>query len=368
MVRVKTDTHSIQNLISKNTNPDNDVYDGDQISICSDFQRGDEETGVWDKATKRLYIESLLQQFPTGILTFVKDYSSATSYNGPWKTLDGGNRFRTIRDFMLDKFDSQERKFSELETSESERFKNISIPCQWIDLQRDDPSDTIAQMFTRLNTSANPLSQGELLKAHGWKGDIQEIELAKALIKDQWTTAFPSHQEEIIEIRTDWEACFGVPLSETKRCDSLAMIVGYIVSAKEGDFRYFDKRYKTTKDKLVSLETNLMSNEEILSLLTKLKLFLEITSSIFDKSIFGNIKKGIPSQLKIAPVWKRICEGTITTDFKYKMIEFYNELADDETLKEQYKNILNDGSNSETTDGKINGVLEFIENGLWNYV
>ena len=85
-------------------------------------------------------------------------------------------------------------------------------------------------------------------------------------------------------------------------------------------------------------------------------------SSISDKSIFGNIKKGIPSQLKIAPVWKRICEGTITSDIKDKMIEFYNELAVNETLKEEYSNILNNGSNSETTVGKINRVLEFIEN------
>ena len=41
-------------------------------------------------------------------------------------------------------------------------------------------------MFIRLNTSAKTLSQGELIKAYGWKSNIFEIELAKLIIKDSW--------------------------------------------------------------------------------------------------------------------------------------------------------------------------------------
>lgn len=361
MVRTSSDTQTIARLISRNTNPHNDIYIGEQITICSDFQRGDEETGVWDKNTKKLYIDSLMEDYPTGIITLVKDYSLSTSYNEPWKTLDGGNRFRAIRDYMLDKFESQDIKFSELDPERKASFKNINIPCQWIEIQRDDPSDTIAKMFTRLNTSAKPLSQGELIKAHGWKGDIQEIEFAKALIKDHWTTTFPSYQKEITEIRILWEKGFGVSPSETKRCDSLAMMLGYIVSAKESDFTYFDKRYKITKEKLVSFKENKTVDEVFETIIKKFKIFTQVILSITNKSIFGNITKGMPSQLKIAPIWKRICDDTITDEFKEKMINFYNNLPLDKDAKQKYESNLYDGGDGHTTSTKIDNVLMFIE-------
>ena len=83
MVRIKTDCESIINLFERNKD---DSSDGIQIS--SHFQRGDEETGVWDAKRKENYIDSLKKHYPTGILTFVKDKTRGE----PWLVLDGGNR------------------------------------------------------------------------------------------------------------------------------------------------------------------------------------------------------------------------------------------------------------------------------------
>jgi|SaaInlV_165m_DNA_3_1040750.scaffolds.fasta_scaffold227093_1 hypothetical protein len=45
MVRTATDSQTIENLYKRNVNED--IYTAERISIESDFQRGDEETGVW---------------------------------------------------------------------------------------------------------------------------------------------------------------------------------------------------------------------------------------------------------------------------------------------------------------------------------
>lgn len=183
MVRVHTDTQTVSNIFGRNT--DDTTYGiSDRVEIESDFQRGDEETGVWSKNQKQRFIDSLQSKYPTGILTFVKDHKSATSYNNPWKVLDGGNRLRAIRDFKYNKFsDIKGKYFSDLTPHENAEFNTIIIPCQWLTIERTDPPDTIAEMFCRLNTSAKPLSHGELFKAHGWKQNVWEIEIAK---KNHW--------------------------------------------------------------------------------------------------------------------------------------------------------------------------------------
>ena len=51
----------------------------------------------------------------TGILVFVKDHFTATSYQNPWKVLDGGNRLRAY-DYIDNIFaDAQGKKYEDLE-------------------------------------------------------------------------------------------------------------------------------------------------------------------------------------------------------------------------------------------------------------
>ena len=363
MVRVDTNTQTIQNLFKKNTNLNGDIYEGERISIESDFQRGDEETGVWEKKRKQAYIDSLHRNYPTGILTFVKDHGSATAYQEKWATLDGGNRFRAIRDYMIDKFDVNGKKYSELEPHEKAVFDNMLIPCQWLNIERNDPPETIAEMFTRLNTSAKSLSQGELIKAHGWKGNVPEIELAKAFVLDRWNptltdeNTFENFIELLTKLRIKWSECFG-ELTETKRCDTLAMICGFIISAKTSQFIHFDKRYETIKN---TLSVNMLSKEEFLKIFIKLSKLLSIVEKINFKTMLGRFSKGTPSQKNIAPIWKRICEETDYEGFDNKIIYFYNTIGEDEDRYNEFVRISEKGGNSETSCGKINRIIEFIE-------
>ena len=50
----------------------------------------------------------------------------------------------------------------------------------------------------------------------------------------------------VTDLRHYWCECFG-ELYETKRCDTFTLMCGFIVSAKTGEFNYFDKRYERLK-------------------------------------------------------------------------------------------------------------------------
>ena len=98
--------------------------------------------------------------------------------------MDGGNRIRALRDYKEDKFvDLNGNKYTQLSERERAEFDTILIPCQEITIERHDPDVTISDMFIRLNTKTNPLRHGELFKAHGHRGDIWQIEMAKKFIE-----------------------------------------------------------------------------------------------------------------------------------------------------------------------------------------
>lgn len=355
MVRTSTNTQTVINLYERNTNVEY-RNGGNCIEINSDFQRGDEETGVWNTEYKQKFIDSLQNSFPTGIITVVKDYKCATAYQDPWKVLDGGNRMRSIRDYIDDKFvDLNGKKYSQLTPDDRAAFKHILIPYQEITIERNDPDDTIADMFTRLNTQLNPLKNGELFKAHGHRGDIIEIEMAKKLVGDNWTSTF--EDDDVLNIREIWTNTFG-SMGETNRCDSLAMMIGYILSAKNSNFNLFDKRYKTLNRYLSRAGEQLTQNDYD-CIYNKLRVFLDTLNSINDLSIFGRLKKGLPPQTKIAPLWKKICEGSFTDEDQYKFIEFYNSLDNDIALRNKYIE-LGKGTNGETGNRKIQSIVDFI--------
>ena len=362
MVRTDSKTEKIQNLYQRNT--DTDFKDGGNgIGIESSFQRGDEETGVWTSSFKQNYIDSLQKGYPSGIITFVKDHKCATAYQEPWKVLDGGNRMRAIRDYIDCKYvDLNGMKYSQLSPQDQADFNTILIPCQEITIERNDNAGVISDMFIRLNTKTNPLKQGELFKAHGHRSDIYEIEMAKKIIGHTWTAVFQDDFKvndtiNIKYIRELWVLVFG-DLKETPRCDNLAMLVGYIVSARTENFTLFDKRYKNLSRHLSDVGAK-PSHEDYGKIYSKIFQLLEIVNKITDKSIFGKIIRGVPPQTKISPVWKKICEGTLTQDNEIKMIHFYNSLSDNTGLKREYLNLFK-GSNSETDNTKIQKIIDFV--------
>jgi len=353
MVRQRVDSQTIKNLYANNTcintNP------SEKIEIESDFQRGDEETGVWSKQNKVLYIDSLQKSFPTGIFTFVKDHTSIS-----WKVIDGGNRMRAVRDFKDNKFqDLRGKKFSDLTAEERADFNTITIPCLWLTIEQTDLPETISTMFKRLNTSSKSLSQGELIKAHGWKKNCESIELAKKLVGDKWVSGFEEKDNEVSAIRDKWCEVFST-LEETTRCDNLAMMLGYVISAKVNNFVAFDKRYKKLLPHMSNKNCSTsLSPQEKINIYSKLNLFLEVIKQLDSKDGFQVIK-GMPSQRYVGPIWKYVCEGKLTTAIASKIIVFHNEhYAKSSEVKRIYKSIL--GQTGETGKTKITAAQKYIE-------
>jgi len=372
MVHLETTQTSIQNLYKRIQNPDNDVDSGELIEISSDFQRGDEETGVWSIEAKRKYIVSLMRNYPSGLISIVKAHISKLK-SMPSKVLDGGNRVRAIRDFMNNKFfiedglyfgsDDPKNPFEgeNIGVRKREAFRHTCIAFQKITIERNDPPTTISDMFTCLNTSSVALKPGELIKSHGWLKDKPIIEMAKQFIGDTWETEY--NNEFISLMRNVWIKvfCDGDPLKlkEGKRCDSLAMICGYIVSSITGDFKTFDRRYDSIKEYLDIK----LTNYHVLLFSNKLTDFLDIMGEVYIRDIFGKLTHGIPARNYVAPIWYSLCrdDDVATPEFKAKIKRFFKAMVDDTNLRNKYFSERDAGSNGETTIGKMGKIESMIK-------
>ena len=370
-----TQTLQVKNLFERLTNHKKFGVSR-SIVISSDFQRGDEESGVWSVSKNRQLIDSIFKEFPIGNITLVKDYQMDEE---PWKVLDGANRCRAIRDFYLNKFtDVNGKKFSDLDAETQARFKTNTIQFAWVTIEKNDPPNTISEMFKRLNTTGDNLLNGELIKGHGWKGNVPEIEMAKEIIQDGWTSRIADEnvKQRIAQLRINWNNSLpgNQEIGETKRCESLAMMCGFIISAKTSNFENFRNEYAKLHSKFTNPyapedepeDENNMTPEKELNIINKLNNFIDIMSQI-NHSSFGNIKKGFYPKKHISPIWKRICEGNMTDAFKTKLIQFYNEIGTNSDLKVRYMNELNKKGNSNDMRGAggsqlVENLLNFIEN------
>ena len=211
-------------------------------------------------------------------------------------------------------------------------------------------------MFCSLNTSAKPLSPGELFKAHGWKGNISEIELAKKLVGDVWKSTW--NDPRLDSIRDQWCKNFAT-ISETKRCDNLALAIGFVLSAKNSNFSQFDPKYCTI-NQFLSVADQDPTEEDLSSIYNKLTALIEILGPILTaKTLFRNTK-GFPAKSKIAPIWKPICENTLTPELQSKMIKFYNVHALNPDTMKEYKRLLTNGGDNHIAAGRVNAVHEYI--------
>jgi hypothetical protein len=373
MVQLETTQTSIQSLYKRIQNPDNDIDPGEIIEICSDFQRGDDDTGVWSNEAKKKYITSLMNNYPSGLISIVKAHISRLK-SMPYKVLDGGNRARTIRDFMNNKFclneglyfgsDDPDIRFEGDNIGEirRNRFMTTCIAFQKITIERNDPSTTISEMFTCLNTSSVALKPGELIKSHGWLKDKSVIEMAKQFVGDVWET--DSNSDVVSFMRREWVQVFcdgdASKFKEGKRCDSLAMICGYIVSSITGDFKTFDRRYDSIKKYL----DHEISQEDIMVFVSKMADFLDIMKDVYIRDIFGKLTHGIPSRNLVAPIWYSICRNgndAATPAFKHKIKRFFRAMIDDNKLRAEYFALRDSGSNGETTTGKMGKIESMIK-------
>jgi hypothetical protein len=371
MVQLETTQTSILSLYKRIENPHNDIDPGERIEISSAFQRGDDDTGVWSLDAKRNYILSLMNNYPSGLIAIVKSHVSNLQ-SMSYKVLDGGNRTRAIRDFMNNKFYIEEDHLyygsddfdtpfdgATIGVNRRAQFKHTCIAFQKITIERSDPSTTISDMFTRLNTSAVALKPGELIKSHGWLKDKPLIEMAKQFVGDTWETNYNNDLVSLLRSRWVEVFCDGdtSKLKEGKRCGSMAMICGYIVSAITSDFKTFDRRYDPIKAHL-DLD---VSQENINVFARKLMDFLDIMGDVYIRDIFGCLTLGIPSRNRVAPIWYVLCDDTTTPAFKSKMKRFFKAMVDDNQLRREYVELRDTGSNGETTIGKMGLIKSMID-------
>ena len=365
MPRNDTRTTTI-NEFYKSLNKEND-YDGDNIIIASLFQRGNEEDGVWSLNLKRDYIESLINGWPIGPTMLIKP---AGSHANPWLVLDGGNRARTIRDFLNNKFKTKgdtlaDRKyFRELDETTKANFKANPIYLIEVRITRDDPDDIVSELYTRINTKISPLKDGELIKALGWQNDRTIIELAKKLIGEHWISKIDLDNENdkrIENCRNKFIELFPKPERETKRCDNLAMMIGYIVSSITNNVSKFDKRFNRLKPYL--RKDYEFKEEDETKFYNRINTLFNILKKINTQNLIKLIPNtcGMPSRLKIFPIWGLIITDKMTDTLKKKIPIFYNNISDNADLRINYEAELAKNGNSEIGANKLINIKNMIE-------
>jgi hypothetical protein len=376
-------TFTIQQLVDK-INGGNEMAPHDKISIKAStiFNRGDEETGVWSETMKKDYIESIMNGYPCGLISLVRDYGNAmNNYSSPWLILDGANKSRTLRDFTSNKFGiphNGENKvlFENLPPTVQAKFMNCYLPISKTEVARTDPTKAISTMFTRLNTKQVALSQGELLKAFSWRKNHVIPELAKHIIHGEWdahlqyglhedtpyecSDAITQNLEKIDLLRENWaNSPMGV-LCETKRLDNIALLCGMIITSNEKDIVFFDKRF-------ARLETNLCSEvsiEQVSDILDDLLMFVDIMNVCYHKSVFGSATKGLPSRSKIIYVFGKIIEVSLSpeskSDWCQKLKVYFLAIQYNPQSLLKFKSICSGGGNNEVGSTKFNQVYNEI--------
>ena len=360
MVRTNMKQSSIKDICNAISKQDL-INPGDGIVIASAFQRGDDENGVWPRQMEISYIDSICKNFPTGVIVLVKDYSNAKSYTESWMVLDGGNRCRALRNFLNNKFPNSEKQiFKDLDPDARAGFSEKRLICQELIIERNDPSNTVAEMFSRLNTRVKPLSQGELMKAHGWKGDVQVIEYAKAIIGNSWKTNIDDDDIRrivLLNVKKNWESVFG-KLTSHKRCTTLSLVCAFIVSAVKENFKLFEK---SSYNNLHSHFDNDLTENDFNRVCEKISQFLSIMSKVYNADIFGKCTKGMPSKLYISPIWKLVCEGNITPDLHTTIVHFFTSCSNNHSLREKYRTIINKGNDGYASNAKMEAAMQFVK-------
>jgi hypothetical protein len=341
-----------------------DSVEDKEITIADDFQRGDEEKGVWSIKFKRAFIDSFSKDFPFGLIILVK---KAGNQLAPWSILDGANKTRCLRDFRNNVFKDKDGKyFDDWELRQQEAFKAKTFTVQEVKVMRDDPPGLIAEMFERLNTRQVPLSAGELTNAIGWQKDIWPIEIARTMLHwdaTSWEVPMFVGDLDWGSLQSRWEDVFG-ELSIDKRLNNLSYWTGIIISSMESDIKYFKKDYNLQKkllldEKISTVEVRVQKQTKVFNDINTL---LDIITDVNNLTLWG-VTNGVPRITKIAVIWHLILHDDIEGMFE-RVKEFYKAMFDNTELRESFKETITSGGDNHVNGTKIGRAIEFI-NG-WN--
>ncbi|MGP8290750.1 DUF262 domain-containing protein [Vreelandella zhanjiangensis] len=149
---IKTSTPTVDLLMSR--------VQHNEIILNPDFQRKDR---IWKDKDKSALIESILLKIPVPVF-----YMSAME-NDKWLIVDGLQRITTIYDFIRDQFplkgleileQYEGIKFSQFPRSLERRLKETEFVVHVI--QPDSPKSATTQIFQRINTKGEKLSDQEI--------------------------------------------------------------------------------------------------------------------------------------------------------------------------------------------------------------
>ena len=395
MPRTTYETQSIQQYVDRiNGREGMAPHEKISIKLSTIFNRGDEENGVWPIKMKRSYIDSVLNGMPCGQISLVRDYGNARNqFAAPSLILDGANKSRTLRDFVIDKFsipytfgedDQRFVLFSELPERVKALFLASSISISKTELMRDDPADTIANMFTRLNTQQISLSHGELIKAYSWRKNHQIPEIAKHLIGGPWQTHIthgltegePYERDPVIAQNLDlintvkirWADSPLGELGERNRLENLAFVCGMIIASVQQDIGYYDKRFS----KLQSHLDDVLTFNQVRKALEDILKFIDIMNVCYHDTVLGKRNKGMPSRTFTIHIYNIIVDPTKTAQelsrdiIKYKF--YFRSIRHDFEGLKRFKFLCSGGGNNEVGENKFNLVRQEIENYVEEHV
>ena len=385
-------TQIIQDYVNRITGYDGMApHEGISIPRSTIFNRGNDANGVWSIKMQRDYIDSLMKGYPCGMICLVRDYGNAMSgYNSPSLILDGANKSRALRDFLWDKFTIQFKKegeeeesptlFSQLPETVKAAFKTTNLSLCETQIKRGE-NGAISDMFTRLNTKQVPLSQGELLKAYSWRKDHIIPEFAKNIIGGPiWNRHISEGVTEgseyethnvikenlplIKRLKRKWaQSPLGV-LGESTRLDNLPLLCGMIISMKEKNIHYYDKRF----DRLEAHLSDNLTSEQVSEITMLLEVYVEIFTKIYDKSIFGTLKKGMPSRKFASYVMYPLINAEINMEQRrneiQNSIKYFKHLRSNSEALIKFKGIVSFGGNNENSNSKF----ALVKNEIDSYI
>ena len=135
-----------------------------------------------------------------------------------------------------------------------------------------------------------------------------------------------------------------------------------IVAIDQKNIYFYDKRF----DRLEGHLSDSLTSERVSEILMILEVFVEIMARIYDKSIFGTLKKGMPSRKFASYVIYPLINGEINMEQRrneiQNLIKYFKHLRSDSDALIRFKGIVSFGGNNENSNSKFARVKSEIDN------